>query len=68
MKAHERNLLVRIARRLEEYVQTLDADLDPVANKRRLDRELGDVRELREYIKRQGIEDPPGTMVALGEG
>lgn len=57
MKAHERNLLIRIARRLEDYAQTVDADKDPVANKRRLDRELGDVRELRLFIAHHPCDD-----------
>jgi hypothetical protein len=60
MNAVEKNLLLRIARRLEEHadvawrisataaddVKTLDAA------KRRRDRELGDAKDLREYVKR----------------
>ena len=60
MNTVDRNLLLRIARRLEEQadaawrvtataandVKTLDAA------KRRRDRELGDAKDLREYVKR----------------
>lgn len=60
MSPAEKNLLVRVARRLEEQA---DADWRTAATaaadtkaldtaKRRRDRELGDVMDLRAYVKR----------------
>jgi hypothetical protein len=60
MNAIERNLLTRIARRLEEQADaawrvTVTAANDTKsldAAKRRRDRELGDAKDLREFVKR----------------
>lgn len=57
----ERNLLTRIARRLEEQadqtwhtaaMQSNDVKILDAA-KRRRDRELGDAKDLRDFVKRQ---------------
>lgn len=58
MNPVDRNLLLRIARRLEEQAKT-DFERDSklgdeaaIAAKRRRDRELGDAADLRDYMKR----------------
>jgi hypothetical protein len=56
----DRNLLLRIARRLEEQADAAWRASATAANdtktldqiKRRRDRELGDAKDLREYVKR----------------
>jgi hypothetical protein len=55
----DRNLLLRIARRLEEQAEAdhkrvpIGADAKVHENARRKrDRELGDAKDLREYVKR----------------
>ena len=59
MSPVDRNLLLRIARRLEEqaereYESARDMSDQRVADsaKRRRDRELGDAKDLRDYVKR----------------
>lgn len=58
MNAVERNLLLRIARRLEEQAEASYAaaqklgDAAAIAGKRRRDREVGDAKDLRDYVKR----------------
>lgn len=60
MTADEKNLLLRVARRLEERAGTdytaalaIAPNVKAVAElRRRRDRELGDARDLREYVKR----------------
>jgi hypothetical protein len=58
MNAVERNLLLRVARRLEEQAEATFqrdqklGDEAAIAAKRRRDRELGDARDVREYVKR----------------
>lgn len=60
MNPVERNLLLRIARRLEEQADaawrvtaTATNDVKGLdAAKRKRDRELGDAKDLREYVKR----------------
>lgn len=63
MNAVDRNLLLRIARRLEEQAEEEHKRVPPQADaklyenaKRRRDRELGDARDLREYVKRADAE------------
>ncbi len=59
MNPVDRNLLIRVARRLEEQAEEdfkrvpVGADHKVHENaKRKRDRELGDARDLREYVKR----------------
>lgn len=69
MSPIERNLLIRVARRLEEqadqawHTQAMNTDdvkaLD--AAKRRRDRELGDAKDLRDFVKRNGGSDTNGN-------
>jgi len=63
MNVVDRNLLLRIARRLEEQAEEefkrvpIGADQKThEAAKRKRDRELGDARDLREYVKRADAE------------
>lgn len=63
MNAVDRNLLLRLARRLEEQAEEAAKHLPPQADpkvyetaKRRRDRELGDARDLREFVKRADAE------------
>lgn len=61
MSPIDRNLLIRVARRLEEQADqawhTAAMTGDDVkaldAAKRRRDRELGDAKDLRDFVKRQ---------------
>lgn len=65
----ERNLLIRVARRLEEQADaawraaaTAASDtktLDQI--KRRRDRELGDAKDLRDFVRRNGGADTNGN-------
>jgi ABC-type protease/lipase transport system fused ATPase/permease subunit len=60
VNAIDRNLLIRVARRLEEQADqawhTAAMKTDDVkaldAAKRRRDRELGDAKDLRDFVKR----------------
>lgn len=69
MNAVDRNLLLRIARRLEEQADAAWRITATAANdvkaldaaKRRRDRELGDAKDLRDYVKRQDAEQRSKT-------
>ncbi len=69
MNPVDRNLLLRVARRLEEQAEQsykVAAGLaeDPKeheAAKRKRDRELGDSRDLRDYVKRTEAEQASKT-------
>ncbi len=59
MNPVERNLLLRVARRLEEQAEaeykTVPIQADAKVHERakvKRDRELGDARDLRDYVKR----------------
>ena len=64
MTPTERNLLLRVARRLEEQADDAWRVTATAANdvkaldqaKRRRDRELGDAKDLRDYVKRVDAE------------
>lgn len=63
MNTVERNLLIRIARRLEEYAEASyngakneQAPKEHEAAKRRRDRELGDAKDLRDLVGRANSE------------
>lgn len=70
MNAVERNLILRIVRRLEEqaeagYVSAQKlGEAAALAGKRRRDRELGDARDLREYVKRSDDAPEPVQLPA----
>lgn len=56
MTPTERNLLLRVARRMEEQANKAysdNASADVKAAKRRRDSELGDARDLRDLAKRE---------------
>lgn len=67
MNPVDRNLLTRIARRLEEQAESSFqrdqklGDEAAIAARRRRDRELGDAKDLREYLKRQDAEQSAKT-------
>lgn len=68
MNAVDRNLLLRVARRLEEQADEdfkrvpVGADAKVHENaKRKRDRELGDAKDLREYVKRADAEQASKT-------
>lgn len=67
MNAVDRNLLTRIARRLEESAEATFqrdqklGDEAAIAARRRRDRELGDAKDLREYLKRTDNEHASQT-------
>lgn len=66
MNAIDRNLILRVARRLEEQADAAWRIAAVEANdtkaldtaKRRRDRELGDAKDLREFIKRSEAAPP----------
>lgn len=70
MNAVERNLLLRIARRLEEQAEASFqaaqklGDEATIAGRRRRDRELGDAKDLREYVKRMDAEQESNVPAA----
>lgn len=65
----DRNLLLRIARRLEEQADAAWRVAATAANdvkaldaaKRKRDRELGDAKDLRDYVKRTDAEQSSKT-------
>lgn len=65
MNPVDRNLLLRVARRLEEQAEESFKSTpanDPRVHesaRRRRDRELGDAKDLREYVKRQDEPEVP---------
>lgn len=68
MNAVDKNLLLRIARRLEEQAEEAAKHLPPQADpkvyesaKRKRDRELGDARDLRDFVRREDGEGQAKT-------
>ena len=73
MRPLDKNLLIRVARRLEEQAEEAHtralAGSDPKTieqAKRRRDRELGDARDVRDYVKRIEAEHGAKTEPAHG--
>lgn len=70
MNAVDRNLLLRIARRVEEAAEeaykAVPIGADALVHKHakaKRDREIGDAKDVREYVKRMEAEEPARTRL-----